>query len=230
MATSATKPSNRDAMMALFKDKPLDFEPGTKWSYSNSGYSLLGYIIEKVTGKPYEQEVRERIFKPLNMVHSGFDFTHLSSKDKATGYTTYTEGIKVPAAIVDSSVSYAAGSIYSTVNDLWEWHKGLLSNKIIKAASQEKGYTPVLNYYGYGWTINTLYGKRVLEHGGGIFGFNTNIARITSDDVCVVLLANMNTAAIGSINNSILAILYNQPYEIPKEKLAIKVDTAVLQQ
>ena len=230
MAGSATKPANRDMMMALFKDKPLDFEPGSKWSYSNSGYSLLGYIIEKVTGKPYEQEVRERIFKPLNMTHSGFDFTHLNNKDKATGYTTYTEGIKLPAGIVDSSVSYAAGAIYSTVNDLWEWHKGLLSNKVLKAASQDKAYTPVKNHYGYGWTIDSLYSKRVLEHGGGIFGFNTNIARVTGDDLCIVILANMNTAAIGPINRSILAILYNQPYELPKEKVAIKVDTAVLQQ
>jgi CubicO group peptidase (beta-lactamase class C family) len=229
MSGSATKPSTRENMMALFKDKPLNFEPGSKWSYSNSGYSLLGYIIEKVAGKPYEQVVRERIFLPLNMTHSGFDFTHLVSKDKATGYTVYTEKVKVPAGIVDSSVSYGAGAIYSTVNDLWEWHKGLLSNTVLKAASQDKGYTPVKNHYGYGWGIDTVFGKRVLSHGGGIFGFNTNIARITGDDVCIVLLANMNTM-VDPINKSILAILYNQPYEVPKEKVVIKVDTAVLQQ
>jgi CubicO group peptidase (beta-lactamase class C family) len=230
MSSGATKASTQEKMVGLFKDKPLDFEPGSKWSYSNSGYSLLGYIIEKVTGKPYEQVVRERIFNPLHMSHSGFDFTHLQSKDKANGYTAYTEAFKQPAAIVDSSVSFAAGAIYSTVNDLWEWHKGLLANKIIKAASQDKGYTPYKNHYGYGWGIDTVFGKRVLSHGGGIFGFNTNIARITTDDVCVVLLANMNTPALDVINKSILAIVYNQPYEVPKEKVAIKVDSSILQQ
>ena len=230
MTTGATKPSTEEKMVALFKDKPLDFEPGSKWSYSNSGYSLLGYIIQKVTGKPYEQVVREQIFNPLHMTHSGFDFTHLESKDKAQGYTNYTEPVKVPASIVDSSVSFAAGAIYSTVNDLWEWHKGLMTNKVLKAASQDKAYTPLKNHYGYGWGIDSLFGKRIISHGGGIFGFNTNIARITSDDVCVVILANMNTGSIDLINRGILAILYNQPYEVPKEKVAIKVDTAILQQ
>src|SRR6185369_11004467 len=82
MANEVTKPANREKMMATFKDKPLDFSPGTSWSYSNSGYSLLGYIIEIVTNKPYEQVVREYIFTPLKMTHSGFDFTHLKSNEK----------------------------------------------------------------------------------------------------------------------------------------------------
>jgi CubicO group peptidase (beta-lactamase class C family) len=230
MASEAVKPATQEKIIALFKDKPLDFSPGTQWSYSNSGYSLLGYIIEKVTGQPYEQVVREHIFKPLGMTHSGFDFTHLTDGNKATGYNIYLENAKLPAGIVDSSVSYAAGAIYSTVNDLWEWHKGLLKHTIIKASSLEKAYTPYKNKYGYGWTIDSIYGRRIVQHGGGIFGFNTNFARIPVDDVCVILLANMNTGALGAINEGILAILYNRPYQIPREKVAIKVDTAILQQ
>lgn len=230
MASEATKPATPEKIIALFKDKPLDFEPGTKYSYSNSGYMLLGYIIEKVTGQPYEQAVREGIFKPLGMVHSGFDFAHLVNVNKATGYTTYLEKIKLPAGIVDSSVSYAAGAIYSTVNDLWEWHKGLMKHSIIKAASLEKANTSYKNNYGYGWVMDTVFGKKVISHGGGIFGFNTNFARIPADDACVVLLSNMNTGSLGAINKSILAILYNQPYEVPKERVAIKVDTTILQQ
>ncbi|AXY75008.1 serine hydrolase [Paraflavitalea soli] len=230
MATEAVKSATPEKIIALFKDRQLDFRPGTKWSYSNSGYMLLGYIIEKVMGQPYEQAVRERIFKPLGMTHSGFDFTHLTNINKATGYTVYKEKMKVQAGIVDSSVSFAAGAIYSTVNDLWEWHKGLLKNTVLKAASLEKAYTPYMNKYGYGWTIDTVFGKKIMQHGGGIFGFNTNFARIPADDLCVVLLSNMNTGALGAINESILAILYNRPYEVPKEKVAIKVDAAVLQQ
>lgn len=230
MATEAIKPATPEKIIALFKNRPLDFRPGTQWSYSNSGYMLLGYIIEKVTGQPYEQAVRERIFKPLGMTHSGFDFTHLVNVNKATGYTVYKEKMKVQAGIVDSSVSYAAGAIYSTVNDLWEWHKGLLKNTVLKAASLEKAYTPYMHQYGYGWTIDTVFGKKIVQHGGGIFGFNTNFARIPADDVCVVLLSNMNTGALEAISQSILAILYNRPYEVPKEKVAIKVDTAILQQ
>lgn len=230
MATEAVKPATPEKIIALFKDKPLDFSPGTQWRYSNSGYMLLGYIIEKVTGQPYEQVVREKIFKPLGMTHSGFDFTHLADLNKATGYTFYKEKMKVPAGVVDSSVSYAAGAIYSTVNDLWLWHKGLLKNTVLKAASLEKAYTPYMHKYGYGWAIDTLFGKKVVQHGGGIFGFNTNFARIPADDVCVMLLSNMNTGALEAINTAILAILYNRPYEVPKEKIAIKVDSVILQQ
>jgi CubicO group peptidase (beta-lactamase class C family) len=230
MNSGATKPATQDKMLALFKDKPLDFEPGSKWSYSNSGYILLGYIIEKVTGKPYEKVVKEKIFKPLNMTHSGFDFTHLNNPNKATGYTSYTEKLKLVGGVVDSSVSYAAGAIYSTVNDMWEWHKGLMKNTIIKAASLEKAYTPYKNNYGYGWGIDSLWGKRVAAHGGGIFGFNTNFARVPADDVCIVLLCNMNTGALDVINKNILAILYKQPYEVPKERVAITVDTTILGQ
>ncbi|MCW3093655.1 MAG: beta-lactamase, partial [Ferruginibacter sp.] len=86
MNNEVTRPANREKIMALFKDKPLDFSPGTGWNYSNSGYSLLGYIIEAVTKKPYEQVVRSYIFTPLQMTHSGFDFTNLKSRDKTKGY------------------------------------------------------------------------------------------------------------------------------------------------
>jgi CubicO group peptidase (beta-lactamase class C family) len=230
MTTEATKPASQEKIFALFKDKPLAFRPGTDFSYSNSGYMLLGYIIEKITGQPYEQVVRERIFKPLGMTHSGFDFAHLTDPHKATGYSLYTEKIKVPAVIVDSTASFAAGAIYTTVNDLWEWHKGLMKNTVIKAASQEKAYTPYKGNYGYGWIIDTIFGKRRISHDGGIFGFVSAFARIPADDACVVLLANMGTGSLGDICEGILSILYNQPYEMPKEKVAIKVDTAILQQ
>src|SRR6187455_1847958 len=86
MENEVTKSASREKIMALFKDKPLDFSPGTGWNYSNSAYSLLGYIIEDVTKMPYEQVVRKYIFTPLQMTHSGFDFTHLKINEKATGY------------------------------------------------------------------------------------------------------------------------------------------------
>lgn len=228
MNTEAVKPSNEEKMLALFRDKPLDFSPGTSWNYSNSGYLLLGYIIQKVAKMPYEQAVRTYIFQPLQMTHSGFDFTHLSDKNKAVGYFTYTEKAKVPATIVDSSVSLSAGAMYTTVGDLYKWHKGMQENKIISAASAQKAYTPFKNNYGYGLGIDTIFGKRVIAHGGGIFGFNTNIARVTEDDVCVVLLNNSGNPFLSDINRSILAVLYGKSYELPKEKKEVKVSPAIL--
>ncbi|MEO6638795.1 MAG: serine hydrolase domain-containing protein, partial [Ginsengibacter sp.] len=143
MTNEITKPATREKMMVLFQDKPLDFSPGTSWNYSNSGYSLLGYIIEAVTKKTYEQAVRQYIFTPLHMTHSGFDFTHLNTSEKAIGYFKLNDKDAVTAPIVDSTVSFSAGAMYSTIGDLYLWHKGLVSNAVLSKTQQEAAYTPV---------------------------------------------------------------------------------------
>jgi CubicO group peptidase (beta-lactamase class C family) len=230
MANEVTKPASRERMMALFRDKPFDFSPGTSWNYSNSGYSLLGYIIEAVTKKPYEQAVRKYIFTPLGMTHSGFDFTHLKSKEKATGYFQANDKETVAAPIVDSTVSYSAGAIYSTTGDLYLWHKALEKNNILSKAQQEKAYTPIKNKYGYGWGIDTIEGKRKVSHGGGIHGFTTNISRVPEDDICIVLLSNASDPTLGEITKNIFAILYGKEYELPKGRIAIKLPEAKLKE
>ena len=230
MANEVSKPASREKMMALFRDRPFDFSPGTSWNYSDSGYSLLGYIIETVTRKPYEQAVRNYIFSPLGMKHSGFDFTHLKSKEKATGYFKLDGKEIVPAPIVDSTVSYSAGAIYSTTGDLYLWHNALQKNKILSKAQQDKAYTPVKNKYGYGWGIDSIEGKRKVAHSGGIHGFTTNISRVPEDDVCIVLLSNASNTTLGEITKSIFAILYGKEYKLPKERTAINLPEEKLKQ
>ena len=230
MQNEVTNPATREKMMALFKDKPLHFSPGTQWEYSNSAYSLLGYIIEIATRKSYEQTVRDYIFTPLDMTHSGFDFTHLTTAAKSTGYMQLSDEATIVAPIVDSSVAYSAGSIYSTVADLYQWHKGFTQDKIISAASKEKAATPVKNKYGYGLFIDSIWGKRRLSHGGGIHGFNSNMVMIPADDVCIVLLNNAPNPALQTITESILAILYNKPYELPKARIQTSIDAKLLTQ
>jgi CubicO group peptidase (beta-lactamase class C family) len=130
----STHPIIRDSLITRFKYKPLDFPPGQKYRYSNSGYFLLGYIIEKITGQSYFQVVRQHIFQPLHMDHSGFDFTGLNNPNKAIGYTSPQS--TMPASIVDSSVSFSAGAIYTTVGDLYKWDRALLAGKILSPASR----------------------------------------------------------------------------------------------
>ncbi|MEP7372774.1 MAG: serine hydrolase [Chitinophagaceae bacterium] len=230
MQNEIAKPANRQKMMALFKDKPLLFSPGTKWDYSNSAYSLLGYIIEDVAKMPYEKAVRRYIFNPLGMAHSGFDFTHLSTKDKATGYFRLTSDKNEPSPIVDSSVSFSAGAIYSSTGDLYKWYQSLQNNTVIKKASKEKAQTPFMNNYGYGWGIDTVAGKKSVGHSGGIHGFNSNMVSIPEDNTCVILLANVANSNLDKITKDIFSILYNLPYEIPKEKTAISLPEEVLKQ
>ncbi len=218
-----------ERMISMMKSKPLDFPPGTKFSYSNSGYVLLGYIIQKVTGKSYYQVVKEFIFDPLEMKHTGFDFKNLKDTNKVVGYLAFDKSLQLVAPIVDSSASFAAGAIYSNLEDLYKWHKAIYSDKIISRASWEKAFTPRLNKYGYGWIIDTLNGKRILTHGGGIFGFTTDLLRIPEDDVCVILLCN-ESAAVSPITKGLVNILYGKPYEIPEAKKSVTLEENVLKE
>jgi len=230
MKNEITKPKTRGQMMALFENKPLDFSPGTSWSYSNSGYSMLGYIIEKVTNTSYEQAVRHYIFSPLKMMHSGFDFTHLDNTDKTVGYLALNARDTVRAPIVDSTISFSAGAIYSTTGDLYRWSHALEKNTILSASQQNEAYTPVKNNYGYGWGIDSIDGKRRVSHGGGIPGYITTISRVPSDGVTIILLSNASNESIGAISNSIYAILYHKKYELPKERKAVSLDESTMKQ
>lgn len=230
MENEVTKPANREKMIATFRDKSASFSPGANWQYSNSAYLLLGYIIESVTKKPYEQVVREYIFKPLKMTNSGFDFTHLQRKEKSTGYFVFNDKDTVISTIVDSSVSFSAGAIYSTTQDLYRWHQALQTNVILTKAQQDKAYTPVKSNYGYGWVIDSLYGKRVVTHGGGIHGFTSDFMRIPADDICIILLSNTSSPALHNIAKNIAAVLYGKPYEIPQERKAITLTEEKMKQ
>lgn len=217
---------SKEKLLSFFIDKPLYFDPGTQYSYCNSGYILLGLIIEKVSGKTYEQMVRNYILKPLKMTHSGFDFAGLKSRQKALGYIKFSSAASISSMPWDSTATYAAGSLYSTVNDLYLWHKGLLNHTILTKESLAKAYTPFLEGYGLGCWIDTLYQKRVISHGGNIEGFTSYFGRIEEDDVCVIMLNNIYNREIESIGTSILAILYNKPYHFFEE---IKLPAEVLE-
>lgn len=229
MHTQTVRSMSKEEIIGTFKDQPLDFSPGTGWSYSNSGYFLLGCIIEKITGMPYEKAIKEYIFKPLAMKHSGFDFIHLKSVDKSVGYHVDSTGkISTPAPVVDSSVPFSAGSIYSTVEDLYQWHRGLQSYAIVGSQLMQQAYTPLKNKYGYGWIIDSLYGKLMVSHSGGIFGFRSDLARVPADDVCIILLSNREMPGLSNVTRRLFAILYGKPYAVPVHLVLVPVKEEVL--
>ena len=221
-------PTSEQTLLGFLKTKTLDFSPGTSWRYSNSNYSLLGYIIQKVSGMSYENAVKKYIFIPLQMTHSGFDFKNLISKEKATGYSTFSDRTKIEGTLYDSVGPFAAGEIFSTVGDLYKWHKGLQSYKIINRTSLERAYTPLKNQYGYGWIIDSLFNRRITSHSGDIAGFSSNLARITEDNVFIILLNNKEGSGLETITKNIFAILYNQPYSIPVKRHPIKLSEEIL--
>lgn len=215
------------SFIKFIKTKPLDFSPGTGWNYSNSGYWLLGFIIKKVTGMPYEDVVKKYIFNPLQMTHSGFNFKGLSDENKTTGYQIFSDKIKKEAVIYDPPAPFAAGAIYSTVGDLYKYHKGLQNFTIVRKASLKKAYIPFKNNYGYGWIIGSFEGKQMVSHSGGAAGYRSNFMRIPEDDICIILLNNNENAYVDLITKNLLNILFDKPYKLPAE---IKLASPVLAQ
>jgi len=229
---SSIERTNEQQMVAYLKKLKPDFAPGTSWHYSNSGYVMLGYIIQKVSGMSYYEAVRKYIFTPLQMNNSGFDFA-TATNNKATGYNVLNDSIQQPAAVTDSTVPFAAGAIYSTVNDMYQWHLGLQQYKIVNKPLMDKAYIPCTkSNYGYGWQIDSLFGRRILSHGGAISGFGSNFARMPEDDICIVLLSNKSgtTGDVMQITNKLLAVLYNQPYSIPVKRIPVAVSEDTLKQ
>lgn len=205
------------AILEFLKKKPLDFEPGTDWKYSNTGYFLLGFIIQKVTGITFEEAVKKYIFLPLKMSQSGFNYKDLSNEHKTTGYTILLDDTANIAAVYDKNELFSAGGIYSTIKDLYRFHEAMQTNLIIGKALTEKSYLPFKNGYGYGWFIDSLDGRRIVHHGGGASGYRANLIRIPEDNICIILLSNTETADVTAIKKKILSALFNLPYKVPSQ-------------
>lgn len=219
-------PTTMDGLLARFRDKPLEFDPGTKYRYSNSGYVLLGYLVEKISGRTYEQYVKENIFDPLGMRSTGYDRFRTVLPMRAAGYARLGDS-PLNASYIDMSIPHGAGALYSTVEDLLLWDQGLYGDKVLSGASRERMYKPVLDDYAYGWATRPVFNRRVAAHGGGIEGFSTFIHRFLDDKVTVIVLSNFEGAPSGRIARDVAAIVFGEKYETPKERVAIKIDPAL---
>ena len=221
-------PSTPAELVARFRDKPLDFQPGEKWSYSNSGYVLLGYLIEKITGGSYEKFVQENIFTPLGMKDSGYDSNSAMIPHRASGYDVGKNGY-VNAGFVNMTIPHGAGALYSTTEDLLKWELGLFGGKLLQAASLEKMTTPFKNNYAFGLQVDTAGGHKVIEHGGGIEGFVTELEYYPDDKLTVAVLENVIGAAPpGEIAKKLAAVAHGESVTLPNEHKEITLDSKVL--
>ena len=211
-------------IVKLTQDQPLEFEPGEKWKYDNSGYILLGYVIEKVSGQSYADFIRQHIFEPLGMRDTGYDNTKDVLRHRASGYV-YNSGHWLNAPYLAMTLPYAAGSLYSTVDDLLAWDQALYAGKLLSAESFQKMFTPYKNGYGYGWGIGKQFDRKMISHNGGINGFSTIISRYPDDKVTIIVLANMQTNAAGRIAKALAGMVFGVPPVVHTE---IKIDPALL--
>ena len=206
-----------EELLALFSDKPLDFEPGSKFEYSNSNYEVLGVVLEKVSGEKYGDLLQERIFKPLGMNDSGLDADELILSRFAQGYMQAKSGL-VLARPGSMTVPWAAGSIYSTTGDLLKWEHGLFGGKLLSAATLKSMTTPGKGNYGFGVFIGNHDGLKVIGHSGAIEGFNSNLIYVPEGRIAVVVLSNVSGSAPSQMGSELLDTVLGKPVVLASEQ------------
>jgi len=227
-----------DEFVKKYCSGDLEFEPGSKFVYNNSGYFLLGAIIEKITGKKYEEMLKERILDPLGMKNTGYDHHNTIIPGRAAGYSTTFDGYE-NAPYLDMSLPYSAGSLYSSVEDLYLWDQALYTEKLLSKKMKSLLFKPHVSAmggsYGYGWSVREVSFPKSKEkvisisHGGGINGFNTLIERLVDHKHLIVLFNNTGGAPLAEMSTGIRNILYGHPYNLPKKSIAKVIYEAIVE-
>ena len=188
--TMKLSPSPVAETVAAFRDLPLQFEPGERMVYSNSGYVLLGYLIEQISGQGYEDFLRENVFTPLGMEGTGLDSNSAILPKRAAGYSPRADGPR-NAEFIHMSIPHGAGALYSTTVDLARWTEALFAGEVLSPESLDRMTTPFKDGYGLGVEVTEVDGHDVVQHGGGIEGFNTHLAYYPEEALTVVVLGNV---------------------------------------
>lgn len=185
-------------MLEAIKKYPFDFAPGDRWLYNNSGYYMLGIIIERVSGKSYNEYISKSLFKPAGMKNT-FPNDEKLNATLAIGYSKASAETFEKATYVHPTVPYAAGSIFSTVDDLWKWNQAVFTNKIVKQNLLEQAFAPTklndgsYNSYGFGWQLGRIGEKKVIGHGGAIDGYLSMEIFVPEESLYVCILSNSAT-------------------------------------
>ncbi len=215
-------------LMTSFWNKPLEFEPGSSWNYSNSGYVVLGVLIEKLSGMSYAKFMKTKLFVPAKLSRTEVGDA-VGQSNRAIGYQV-KDGAIVPAEKISMSVPFAAGAVRSTASDLVRWHNVLLGQSILSESSKAKLYAPVQKGYAYGWNVKEKEGHRILGHGGGIDGFLTSYMRVMDEDLIVVVLSNNTNIPSANISEAAIQAAFGAKLKLVAEPKAGEFDLSAAKQ
>lgn len=212
------QPYSISELVNLFRGLPLQFAPGEKYKYSNSGYNLLGLIIEKVSGMSYYDFLQNNLFKPLGMNHTGFCNPRTITPNRASGYYCVLHRF-VNAPYLNMALTYSAGSLESTLGDLLLWDQALYTNRLLSPESLREMFTPFKNNYGYGAIIGNKFDQSTISHAGSLNGFSTYLFRFPTEQLTIIVLANSDKASATKVAHELAAIVFNKPYKVPQAQL-----------
>lgn len=213
------QPFTQTEVVKLFRDLPLDFTPGEKHKYSNSGYYLLGLIIEKTSGKKYAEFVQENIFLPLGMKNTGIENPHEILQNRAAGYD-WSLGSFANSRYMNMETALSAGSIYSTTEDLLLWDQALYTKKLVSQKSHDEIFTPFLSEYAYGWRTPKRFNRQFIEHSGSINGFSSFILRVPSERLTIIILSNSDKTSGTKAAINLASIYFGEPYKLPLPQIS----------
>lgn len=207
----AQKEMSARMMVDFFKNEPADFTPGEKFEYNNSGYVLLGYLIELVSGEKYEDFIKKHIFDKIGMSQSGYASDRKLIPKRAYGYHLKKQGY-VNKTLISYSVPFASGALQSTAGDLLKWQNALQQNILLNGEIAKKAFKKYkLNNgeelsYGYGWHIRDIEGEKTREHGGSIFGFKSMAVYFPEQDIYVLGLSNCDCNSPTNVTHAIASL------------------------
>ncbi len=207
-------------LLAHLADRPLEFKPGERFKYGNSGYAVLGAVIEGVSSEPYLEYLKNHIFVPLGMRHTGYD-----DVEKIAPIDLGRSSSITPSDL-ESTIPYSWGRLYSTVDDIYRWDRALNGEELLSKNSVNAMFTPYIDGYGFGWAVLMEFERTLDTTAGGIYLFESAIRRYAPDDVCVVVLSDSVNSDAGRISRDLAAILFGKHYELPVKHQAVNLSPA----
>jgi CubicO group peptidase (beta-lactamase class C family) len=230
-----TKPDAIARIVAEARSKPLDFPPGTKWSYSNTAYDLLSYIIQRAAGKPFAEYVTSTLLKPAGMVYSGvigvdhpknletaYTWSELGW-EKMLGGVRFTDGFMQRVADLPLTPPDGDAWLFSTLDDLFKWSRVMDGGRLVTSGEIAEVFKPELGNYGFGWFVEKTFDRVRYSHTGALPGRLTNFIKFPGDSVTIIILSNADAGRMGSVTHDLSAITLGQPYDMPVRGKVVKL-------
>lgn len=226
-AKRSRQPMTPVEVVKLTQDQPLLFEPGAQWKYNNTGYVLLGHLVERVSGMSYADYLRKNLLDRADLKDTGYDVSADVLPKRAAGYRGPATKLQ-NAPYLDMTLPHAAGSLYSTVDDLDRWARALEGDRLLKAASRKELTTPLKGDYALGVAVKPHAGRPAVSHGGGINGFSSYLLRLPEQKLTVAVLANVEGGAPGKIAHDLASLALGEKVELPENKPTVSVKPEIL--
>lgn len=217
---------SRQEVLRLFVDEPLAFPPGSSFAYQNSGYFLLGMIIEKITGLSFESFLTKHLLAPLGMNDTGLDNNRKVIPHMSSAYDSSWNDL-ILCEYMDMSSSFSAGAMYSTVSDLYLWDQALYSEKLVSKATLALAFQETGVGYGFGWFLDKHLGHRRVHHGGAYRGHRSELHRYPDDHATVIMLTNYDFVPVRRLTEALSVLLFGEDISIPRRPPAYPLEKSV---